>query len=40
MRRRTIHGLPLGIEGVRVTPSLLGLIRDLINLVRAVWRRA
>ena len=34
MRRRPIHGLPLGIEGVRVTPS----IRDLI-LARAVWRR-
>lgn len=37
MRRRPIHGLPLGIEGVRVTPSIRGLI--LINLARAVWRR-
>lgn len=35
MRRRPIHGLPLGIEGGRVTPS----IRDPINLARAVWRR-
>ena len=39
MRRRPIHGLPLGIEGVRVTPSIRRLIRDLINLARTVWRR-
>ena len=40
MRRRPIHGLPLGIEGLRVRPSLRGLLRDLINLARTVWRRS
>ena len=39
-RHSNIRGLPLGIEGVRVRPSLRGLVLDLINLARRIWRHA
>lgn len=39
MRRRPIHGLPLGIEGVRITPSIRGLIRDIAGILRRLWSR-
>ena len=38
-RDNNMRRLPLCIEGVRVRPSLIGLLRDLIELARAVWAR-
>ena len=38
-RENNVRRLPLGIEGVRVRPSLIGLLRDLVELARAVWAR-
>lgn len=39
-RPNNLRRLPLGIEGVRVRPSLRGLVRDLIELARRIWRHA
>lgn len=39
-RDNNMRRLPLGIEGVRVRPSLRGLLRDLVELACSIWRQA